>query len=61
MSDDEGDKSLDKFESMNEEISVEKSSSPSELDERRLFDLDDVELMVNPIGDVACYSDDEPE
>eukprot|EP00957_Ditylum_brightwellii_P138977 10592865-Ditylum_brightwellii.AAC.1 len=59
MSDDEGGESLDEFESMNEEISVEseivdvsnvslssESSSPSELDEERLFDIHNVELMV---------------
>eukprot|EP00957_Ditylum_brightwellii_P082398 6265168-Ditylum_brightwellii.AAC.1 len=61
MSDDEGDASLDEFENMNEELSFESEivdvsdvlSSPSELDEERLFDIDDIELMVNPVGDVA--------
>ena len=74
MSDDEGEGSLDEFESVNEELSVEseivevsdvslcsESSSPSELDKERLFDIDNVELMVNPVGDVDCYSDDETE
>eukprot|EP00957_Ditylum_brightwellii_P041367 3132704-Ditylum_brightwellii.AAC.1 len=74
MSDDEGDKSLDEFESVNEELSAEseivdvsdlslssESSSPSELDKERLFDVDNVELMVNPVGDIECYSDDENE
>eukprot|EP00957_Ditylum_brightwellii_P064819 4917970-Ditylum_brightwellii.AAC.1 len=51
MSDDEGDESLDEFVSMNEELSVESEIvdvsdvSPSELDEERLFDIDNVELM----------------
>eukprot|EP00957_Ditylum_brightwellii_P152446 11604822-Ditylum_brightwellii.AAC.1 len=68
------DENLDEFESMNEEVSVEsdivdvsdesllsESSSPSELDEEMLFDLENVELMVIPIGDANCYSDDETE
>eukprot|EP00957_Ditylum_brightwellii_P006878 520384-Ditylum_brightwellii.AAC.1 len=59
---------------MNEELSVESEvvdvsdvslssepSSPSELDEERLSDIHNVELTVNPIGDVDCYSDDETE
>eukprot|EP00957_Ditylum_brightwellii_P208661 15358406-Ditylum_brightwellii.AAC.1 len=52
MSDNTGGESLDEF---------EKSSSPSELDEERLFDIDNVELTLNPVGDVACYSDDDTE
>ena len=74
MSDDESEESLDEFESVDEELSVEseivevsdvslssESSSPSELDKERLFDIDNVELMMNPVGDVDCYSDDETE
>eukprot|EP00957_Ditylum_brightwellii_P151114 11506871-Ditylum_brightwellii.AAC.1 len=45
MSDDGGDESLDKFESMNEELSVENN----------------VELTVNPVGDAACHNNDETE
>eukprot|EP00957_Ditylum_brightwellii_P077574 5894977-Ditylum_brightwellii.AAC.1 len=74
MSDDEGDERLDEFERVNEEFSVEREivdvsdvslsselSSPSELDEEWLFDIDNVELMVNPVGDVDCSNDDETE
>eukprot|EP00957_Ditylum_brightwellii_P180433 13744528-Ditylum_brightwellii.AAC.1 len=74
MSDHEGDERLDEFESINEDLSVEseivdvsdmslssQSSSPSELDEERLFDIDNAELMVNLIGNVDCYCDDETE
>eukprot|EP00957_Ditylum_brightwellii_P085269 6485237-Ditylum_brightwellii.AAC.1 len=65
MSDDKEDESLYEFENVNEELSSEseivdvidvslssKSSSPSELDEEGLFDFDNVELMMNPVGDV---------
>eukprot|EP00957_Ditylum_brightwellii_P158249 12045893-Ditylum_brightwellii.AAC.1 len=74
MSDDEEDESLDEFKNVNEELSSEseivdvsdvslssKSSSPCELDEEGLFDIDNVELTVNPVGDVVFDSDDESE